>query len=345
MGNVDAIRLLIRLACLAPMAGGLIAIDWMSYQPAIRRQFTRELDAAAEASVSGKTIWSHADMRDLKPVWLEHLSGRREVLVLGSSRMLPIASDWFQPRTALNAALFAGDFEDAVAMFQLCAETGKTPQSVVLDLNPTLAFEGKSRVAPALAPYYRRALMHYGIFPPTFFTGLLTMDGLRWDPRIFLNPPAWRMGDGPVADGYRMRPDGSADWGLTESSSTADDVEKSVVTTMHRLDSQYQHWRTTSQPGWFDARILRAFLDDLRARGIRVVVLFTPVHPGAFDFYARQGGYDETWIRREMAQRGVTVIGSYSPWIARAGKADFYDDVHVHAAVLHRLLREGGVVQ
>jgi hypothetical protein len=295
--------------------------------------------------VSGKTISSRADMRDLKPLWIEHLHRRQDVVVLGSSRLAQIPQDWFRPRSALNAALIAGDFEDAVSIFQLCLETGKSPQLVLLDLNPTLTFEGKSRVAPALSPYYRRALLHYGIFSPILFSGPLTLDALRWDPNIFLDPNVWRISEEFGGDAFRVRPDGSADWGVTEAGRTPDEVEGSVVATMHHLDPQYQRWRASSRPGWFELKILRAFLDDLQSRRIRVVVVLVPVHPVAFDFYSRQGGYDESWIRKEMADRGITVIGSYSPSVAKATRADFYDDVHVHASVLHRLLREGGIVQ
>jgi hypothetical protein len=69
------------------------------------------------------------------------------------------------------------------------------------------------------------------------------------------------------------------------------------------------------------------------------------VHPAAYDFYAKLGGYDETWIRREMASRSITVVGSYSPAVAKAAKADFFDDIHPRAAVVHRLFREAGVIQ
>jgi hypothetical protein len=345
MRNSDAIRFLVRLTALLPLAGALMLIDWISLQPPIRRRFTGTLEAAADALVSGKTIWSRADTHDLKPLWIEHLSGPGEVLVLGSSRLMQVPHEWFQPRGVLNAAMFSGDLADFVSIFQLCVATGKTPQLVLLDLNPTLAFEGKSSVAPALAPHYRRALLRYRIFPPTLFSGLFLLQGLRWDPRTFLHPPAWGISEAMVPDAYRMRPDGSADWGLTESYQTPDEVESSVVASIHRLDPTYRHWRATSQPGWFDLKILRAFLDDLQSRRIRVVVMLVPVHPVAYDFYSSQGGYDESWIRREMAARGITVVGSYSPSVAKATRADFYDDVHVHASLLHRLLGEGGIIQ
>jgi hypothetical protein len=58
------------------------------------------------------------------------------------------------------------------------------------------------------------------------------------------------------------------------------------------------------------------------------------VHTTANSFYARQGDYEETWPRREMAARS-TVAGSYSPSATNVTRADFFDDVHPHEAVLH----------
>jgi hypothetical protein len=345
MYNTAAIRFLVRLTCFVPLVGLLLLVNWVSGEPPVRRLFTRRLDAAAAALAAGKTIQSYADMSDLKPVWLEHLQRSPDVVVLGSSRTAQIPQDWFRPRSLLNLAILAGDFADSIAIFQDCLDTGKHPKMVLLELNPTLTFEEKSHVAPALAPHFRRALLHYGIFPPIFFSGPLTLDGLRWDPRVFLRENLWDVSGRLDRGGYRMHPDGSAEWPGSESGATPDDVERGAISEMHRLDPEHARWRTSSQPHWFDHRILLAFLDDLHARGIRVVVLLPPIHPAAFYFYRRQGGYDESWIRSDMASRGVTVVGSYSPSTARARREDFFDDVHVRPAVLRRLLKEGGIVE
>jgi len=124
---------------------------------------------------------------------------------------------------------------------------------------------------------------------------------------------------------------------------TPDEAEAIAVSQMRHHAQDVEHWRTTSQPGWLDMKILRAFLDDLQSRGVEVVVLLVPVHPAAYDFYTSKGGYDETWIRREMAARGITVAGSYSPSAAGATRADFFDGVHTRLPILHRLLSEAGV--
>ena len=344
MGKSDAIRFLSRIACFLPLAAGLVLVNWACTWHPVRRLFSATLEEAAEALVNGKTIWSHADMRDLKPIWIEHWRQSPDVVVLGSSRVAQINGEWFGPRRLANLAMMASDFSSAVAILEECLDSGRAPKTVVLELNPTLTFEENS-VAPVLAPHLRRALLRYRIFSPILVSGPLTLDALRWDPLIFLRPRIWVVTNQLYTGGYRMRPDGSADWDLTESAATAGDVEQSVIWQMHDLDPAHLRWRTSSRPDWWDRRILLAFLDDLRARGVRVVVLLVPVHPTAFEFYRKQGGYDETWIRSDMASRGVTVIGASSPAAAKATREDFYDDVHPHAAVLRRLLEEGGIIE
>jgi hypothetical protein len=344
MNASEPVRLFIRLACFVPFAGGLLLIDWISLQPPLRPLATRRLDAAADALISGKSIWFNASVDDLKAAWIARTHGQKEVVILGTSRVIQIPEEWFRPRSMLNAAMFQADLYDMVSTFQLCLETGLAPRLVVLDLNPSLAYQDKSIASPLLAPELRRALLRYRILPPRFFRGLFSLDGLRMDLGTLLQPAEWGVVDNSVSPGsFRIRPDGSADWSETEANNTPLGVEKMVISRMHRHAPDIEHWRTNSQPGWFDMRTLRAFLDDLQSRRIRVVVLLAPVHPAAYDFYAGRGGYHETWIRDEMAARGITVAGSYSPYAAKATRADFFDEVHPHLPILHRLLREAGV--
>jgi hypothetical protein len=345
MRNRNVNRFLLRLACCLPFFGALLLINWISVQPPVRRLFTRTLDAQSEALVAGKTIWSQADMLDLKPVWLEHVQVHPDVVILGTSRVVQIRQEWFRPRKMLNLALFAGDFTDMVAIMQECLESGKTPRLVLLELNPTLTFEGKIRVEPGLSAYFRHALEHYGIFPPLFFSGPLTLEGVRWNPQMFFHPNAWGISDRLPSGGYLVRPDGSTDWYDTERRLPKDEVDRVVASEMEHLNGVRQRWRAASKPEWFQLRILRSFLDDLHSRGIRVVVVLVPVHPLAFDSYFRRGGYDDSWIRQEMASHGVPVIGAFSPAVAKATGDEFVDDVHARPEVLHRLLQESGTIE
>ena len=345
MRNPEATRFFSRLLCFVPLLGGLLLVDWLFAQPPVRRVFTHSLDEAAEALVCGKSVWSEVDPLKLKPVWIEHVRTRPEIVVLGSSRSAQIPQDWFGHRTFLNASMFAADLLAEVAIFEKCLETGKTPRLVLLELNPTLKFDDKTRVWPALASSFRHALLRYRIFPPIFFSGPLTLDTVRWDSNLVLGRNLWHVSDVMATGGYLAHPDGSLQWGTTERGASPDVVEREVRMETQNLDPKYRQWRTSSHPDWFDVRILRAFLDDLHTRGIRVVTLLVPIHPIAYEAYHRQGGYDDTWIRKEMAGRGIEVVGAYSPTQVGAGKGDFFDDVHVHAEVLHRLLAENGLAE
>jgi hypothetical protein len=345
MCKSDATRFLYRLACFLPLVGALLLIDWIGEQVPVRRRFIGTLDDAADALVAGKTIWTRADLFNIKAVWIEHSPMRPDVVVLGSSRVIQIPQAWFGSRRMLNASLLGGDLLDAVAIFEACLETGKTPRLALLELNPSLVFADRALISPALAGYLERALLRYRVFPPIFFSGPLSLQGMRWNPQLFSRSRVWKVSEKLDPGGVVLRPDGTSDWSVAALEASPDEVEQTAIWTMHHLDPQHQQWRAGSRPGWFNLRILQAFLDDLQARGIRVVVMLLPVHPVAFDYYVAQGGYDDSWIKREMAARGLTVVGSYSPKAVKATRDDFFDDVHVRTPVLHRLLREAGIVE
>ena len=76
----------------------------------------------------------------------------KDILILGSSRSLQISSEWFQPRSLFNAAVFGGDLDDMISLFQLCLEGGKTPRVVVLEVNPSLTNERKGGELRSLQP-------------------------------------------------------------------------------------------------------------------------------------------------------------------------------------------------
>jgi hypothetical protein len=334
-----ALRMLARLACFLPLAGGLLLIDWIAAQPPFRRAALAKLDAAASVLASGQSVWSNFDIGDLKRAMLSK-TGPVDVLVLGSSRVIQIPQAWFGPRRLFNAAVLAGDLDDMVSLFELYRQTGNEPQTVILELNPTLVFEDKKHAA-RLAPALRRALLRYRVFPLRFFSRPFMLEQLEWDVRVFLRPPV-AIVSGSEPGGYLMRPDGSTEWSIADPHATVDQAEAAALRQVHI--NQLRHWRISSEPERLNLSILRAFLDDLQRRRIQVIALLPPIHPAAYGYYFGQGGYHDEWIRREMAGRGIDIIGSFSPAAVGATRADFFDDVHPRPALLHRMLIQAGIV-
>jgi hypothetical protein len=345
MGASDATRVLLRLACFAPLAAGPALMNWICATPPVERWLGSRLDGITGTLIAGKSIWTFDDLRTLKAAWVARMPAEKDVVVLGSSRALQISSEWFQPRSMFNASVLSGDLDDTISIFQLFLEVGKTPRVVVLELNPALTNKRQAGELRALEPYLRHALARYGLRPPfRLLAEIFSAEQARLNIAR-LRAPTWGFSPVPIPAENRVLPDGVEDYMSAPSKGTPDEVEAAVVSITRQFDGDTVPWRTRSQPGEFDLRLFHCFLDDLQSRGIRVIVWLAPIHPVAYDFYAKLGGYDETWIRREMASRNITVVGSYSPAVAGATKADFFDDVHPKQAIVHRLFREAGVIQ
>lgn len=309
MPRHDAIRLLLRLMLFVPIAAVPVALNWRAIPPRLQP------DARADTG-----------LRRVKAMLIANLPARKEVLVVGGSRALQISPEWFEPRSAFNAAVNGGGIDDAVAMFQLLLETGKTPDLVLLEVNPMLVHESAIGDWHAIAPSFDRALERYRLSPPLrwYYRDLASLGQYRPDLLSLIHESLVRYVPGHVDNPVPIDADISRDVKL--------------------LDGDNLLWRTKSQPGEFELNLFHRFLDDLQSRHIRVVVFLAPVHPIAYDYYVKRGGYQESWIRREMISRGITVAGSYSPSHARATRTDFFDEVHPRPGIVQRLLREAGII-
>ena len=86
-------------------AGGRSASGQLGVRPASRAPAVyRYVGCGGGSPGGGKNNRSQIDMADLKPIWIEHSRTSPDVVVLGTSRMLQIRQDWFQPRIFWNLA-------------------------------------------------------------------------------------------------------------------------------------------------------------------------------------------------------------------------------------------------
>jgi len=124
MRSSDAPRLLLRLACFLPLAAAPAVTNWICTKATVERWLGRGLDGIADTLIAGKTIWINADLRPLKAAWIARMPVGKDVLILGGSRALQISSEWFQPRSMFNAAVFGGDMRDMISIFPVVFGSG-----------------------------------------------------------------------------------------------------------------------------------------------------------------------------------------------------------------------------
>ena len=342
----DPIRLLLRVARFLPLLFFLPLGNWIASRPIVQPWFMREFDRMAQTMLKGIPIWSAADERPLKIAYLTHAPSRAQVLVLGSSRAMEISSAWFPHQTMFNAAVPAGGIDDAVSIFELCLGTGKTPDLVLLELSPMLIpVHIGYKDWRSVAPYFDRALARYHISKPPsrLISELLSTAQLHRNLRALAGIPWGTF----VEDAQSaILPDGFHRYSRTQEDEPSSKLDEEVALTLLKHPQEnVNSGRTHSVPHEFEIALFRRFLDDLFARRVRLVVLLPPVHPLAYEYYAKQGGYDEHWIRKEMASRGIPVVGSFSPAIARATSSDFYDEAHPRPGIVRRLLADAHVIE
>jgi hypothetical protein len=344
MPSLGPTRLILRLACFLPLPILLLLPYWIGTAPTTRQWLSRNLDGITNALISGKPVWVQGDLRPIKSAWIMRMPTGKEILIVGGSRAIRISADWFQPRTAYNAAFFDAGLEDIVSTVQLCLETGKLPRKIIFELNPTLTrFETQDPAGP-LEAYFSHALLRYGLMPtPAILHDLYAWQQLDWAVRPW-RATGWNISS-EIKNSTLVLPDGTATSTSQNPNPTPQQANAIVVEMLRRPDPSYLRWRTQPRPSEFNLKMLSRLLDDLQHHGVQVVVLLIPVNPLVYDFYSQSGGYDETWIRREMETRGIQIVGSYSPGRTGATDADFVDDVHPRPALVHRLLRDAGVIR
>jgi hypothetical protein len=341
MQRSEAFRLILRLAGFLPLVFAMALGNWALNTAVVLRWEMRDANRAADAMLQGQSIWTDEDGA-LKFASVARLPRPRDVLIFGGSRAAQISASWFSPNSALNLAFATGGLDDAVSLFEECAELKRVPRLAVLELDPQLVHERLPPNWSADVYYFNNALARYGLKQGRSGDGLLSADRLKSGLQL-LAGIQWKTVPAGYA-GFHVLPDGS--WGLPLAVRNPDPAEMDafVAANLGKLDADMIRWRTTSRPGEFARELLRHFLDDLQSHHTRVVVFLAPIHPLAYEFYRKRGGYDDSWIRAEMASRGITVAGSYSPYVTRATSGDFMDEAHPRAPIVYRLLREAGVV-
>jgi hypothetical protein len=112
------------------------------------------------------------------------------------------------------------------------------------------------------------------------------------------------------------------------------------------LDRREQQWFDNFSVKGEQAGELRGLLADLRARGIRAIVLAPPLHPEFEDRVRREVDRFQATTRQIATENGATFVDFTEPGEAGVKASDFLDVVHLNQPGATRLSRHlGGVIR
>jgi hypothetical protein len=101
---------------------------------------------------------SNYNERALQEQMISKLPYRPDVVVLGSSRVMEIGSDFFPGERVLNCGVSHGNIYDVIAIVGLLDSLRKLPAKIVINVDPHLICQGGTMEWQTLLPYYNYLL-------------------------------------------------------------------------------------------------------------------------------------------------------------------------------------------
>lgn len=350
-----------RLFLFAPLGLAVVAVNYF-VDPG--HLFGRGVPEAriAEELIAGRSVVAGFAIDELR--LQQGLAERRrhapDVLVLGSSRAMPLSAEAFPGRAVVNASVSSASLEDAIALLELYEGHGLRPRTVFLAIEPWALNGSLRNPSVALEPELqagfrrlgRRAGSTYGALPvglkrrwlrllsPAYFqASLVSLLARGFEGRASRASGRGRgAAEAPRAGSSRMQPDGSVEWQPVLAQRSPAEVEAMALAAGARAPGYLQ-----AGPDRDRVLLLGALLGDLASRGVRVVLWLPPFHPAAYGTlvagnHGRGLWRGEAEVRALAAASRVPVLGSYDPARSDVAGEDFIDYNHLRRGAANALV-------
>ena len=260
-----------------------------------------------------------------------------DVMILGSSRVMEIGSDFFPGRTVLNCGVSHGNINDLVSIVGLADSLGRLPQEVVIGLDHFLIGQGASREWKSLYAYRQYFLSKYDTLggryadaessdPPKKLISLLSLDYFKSSIDFFSKRISKKYFDVgkeiPSASGRLS--DGTVHY--TDAYANPDTLKTAIDARVTGLKLGIPLMDTTR------IVLFDKLLDFLQQKKIKVSFVMIPYHP---EFYKalqqRQGALLSVYadlFRSTAERRHIPMIGSFDADGLGMPRKYFYDLYH-----------------
>lgn len=270
-----------------------------------------------------------------------------DTLVLGSSRAMQITPAVTGDPNTFVAGVTGSDLRDCISAYELFAQKGFAPKTVVLSLDFWYLSAGNLD-SRAMTDGYEQFCRDNGLAPlesgsaklsriKNFFSFSYFQSSVEYLARgkhKTLPTPT----DAAFSVKALRRPDGSYGYEQALRDRTQAEIDQSASD--KQIADNIAAGFTGIDQGLCDQ--LETFVRTLTAQGIHVKLLLSPVHP---IYYAYMQAHPDTYsvvfdterfCRALAARTGAAVCGSYDPSALGVTGSDFYDEVHPRTEALQK---------
>jgi hypothetical protein len=296
------------------------------------------------------------DERLLTWQYINHLTSRKQVVAIGSSRVMQITSDFWPHQTFFNAWFPSTQLEDLILDYGFFREKGLLPQTILLGVDPWIfdSSQWHGMMHEEFKDIYKRTTAHMG-------TG---SQGLH------LNPVSWVPQKWQAIFSFSYFQD-SLKFLIARKGSLKDVTKKGYVLTDKKNNKFFTLWydgayfpalNTETPQGELNKVIMldaiekpyrldavnqskfEAFVNLMMRDHVKVIFYLPPFHPAIFKLYNGggqgpsyfypKGGVEriENYCRSFAASRHIKVVGSYDPGPLSIPADWFYDSRHLRTS-------------
>jgi hypothetical protein len=289
--------------------------------------------------------------REFQRLIVENYSGRRDIVAIGSSRVMLLRKRFIQKDVDFfNHAIPGATLEDLVAIIGLYKRKGVLPKTVILGMDPWM-FNNNNKVNKdswrMLESYYNEMIAEFSIGSRGARTPknpgpkpdvmnryeqlinleytLQNWDYLRKGRKIYVTSTA-------NVDDLVKEPDGSGHFPYNLRFNTMTASGSSGLP-----ETIYSNFDTIGGTELFED-----LLHYLLTHGVKVVLLLPPYNPDVYRAYQQNPKYKmtlevEAYLREIARVNNIKVIGSLDPGRYGFKAEDFSDEIHGHEIVMKRL--------
>ncbi|HEY4154130.1 MAG TPA: hypothetical protein VGM24_01845 [Puia sp.] len=341
-------RLLFRLSTIVLPVGALICLFNYFVDPA--NIFTSKKYVAGIAAIlsQGHNVdqVSNYNERLLQEQMVRRLSKTPDIIILGSSRIMEIGSDFFPGKKVLNCGVSHANVNDLVALTGLLDSLGRLPAELYINLDPDLISEKGTSEWQSLSAYYDRFINRnspagtateetggsneahkiYSLVSFAYFKESVNFL-IKGSTKKYYDvgsdqPPLY----GRFSDGSICYP----------ASYTHPDTLK-IASDALRIGSS----QGLFQPDSARMELLGSLIDFLNKKNVRIHFIMLPFHPA---FYQGVNNHQpglfnkyEKYFRNLASQKRVSIKGDFDATALHIPGSSFYDMYHCSKAAIQSL--------
>lgn len=359
----EVTRLLKKLFFLLPIVGIMVGFNYF-IDPANLFKSTSYYEEIARVLLNGKNIarLSNFDERLVKKYYIEGLTEKKEIVVLGSSRVMLLDSDMFPEHSFFNSSVSSASLEDDIALYWMLRKKELTPHVVIIGLDPWILNKSNGNTAyKSIQKEYEEGLAYskgsskekFSLPFSTKYTQLISPGYFQTSFKMWIdnlgkekNTETFYETSDKISDNIMRRADGSINYGIKYRSAGREEVD-SLAATFVRDPSMLNNFNR------LDPELIsnfEAFVKILKEDKVAVIFYLPPYHPVVYKSLVTSERYKtileaQSYFEKYAQDNNIKLLGSYNPADMELGEDDFYDAMHqdlesVRAIFSHKIIED-----